>query len=65
MGPTMKWKSEEILDDFETVVPLAHVPIERTAIQIETLCKPHTQPSHLLQGKIAVYVVSHRDRLSR
>ena len=58
----MKWKPEEILDDFVRVARLAHVPVERNAIRIEILRKPHA-PSRLPKGRMAVYVFSDRDRV--
>ena len=58
----MNWKPEEVVDDFEAVAELAHVPMARAAIQIEILSKPHP-PSRLPKGTMAVYVFSDRDRV--
>ena len=59
----MKWNPEAILDDFDAVARLAHVPIEGMAIQIETLPKPHAPPSRLPASKTAVYVFSDQHRV--
>ena len=59
---TVLWIPEEILDDFLVTAQLAHVPVERKAVQIQVLRRPHRPPS-LPPGKTAVYVFSDRERV--
>jgi len=47
---------KEIVADFLKIAKLASVDISEDAVIIEVLCKPHTQPRNLPQGKMAVYV---------
>ena len=59
----MNWVPEEILDDFLVVARLAHLTVDARATRIETLRMPHKPPSHLPEGKAAVYVFSDRERV--
>jgi hypothetical protein len=49
---------EQIILDFVHVAELAGINVKKDDIQIERLIAPHTSPSTLPKGKMAVYVFS-------
>lgn len=49
-------ESKKLVDDFRQVAALAGVNIEQRDITVEELPAPHTPPSQLPMGKMAVYV---------
>ena len=50
----MNWN--DLLDDFKKVSALAGIAIDDDVMAIECLSAPHTPPSRLPQGKMAVYI---------
>lgn len=52
----MKWFPENILDDFVAVALLAGIVLTRDDIQEEFLAAPHTAPTKLPSGRMAVYI---------
>lgn len=54
----MTWDPNEVLADFATVARLAGVTLAASDIRVEELPAPHTPPSRLPAGQMAVYVFS-------
>ena len=59
----MKWKPDELVEDFMVVAKLAGVTLRPGSIRIETLPMPHKPPSNLPMDKMAVYIFSEKDRI--
>ena len=57
----MSCKPKELLYDFVQAAKLAGIAISETDISAEELPAPHSPPSSLPRGKIAVYVFSWRN----
>ncbi|PQO22002.1 hypothetical protein C2I36_15350 [Rhodobacteraceae bacterium WD3A24] len=54
----MTWDPKEVLADFATVARLAGVTLVAGDIRVEELPAPHTPPTRLPAGQMAVYVFS-------
>lgn len=50
-----------LVDDFLAVAELAHMPITRGQLTVESLPAPHRPPSRLPAGRMAVYVFAYGD----
>lgn len=52
----MNWPPEAVIEDFRTAAKLAGIDLGPDDIAIEMLPAPHTPPTRLPPGKMAVYV---------
>lgn len=59
----MSWNPNQVIEDFRAVIRLAGVELVGGAIVIESLPAPHTPPTTLPSGKMAVYVFSKGDHV--
>ena len=58
----MRAEIAELAEDFTMVANLADISLSVEDVSVESLCAPHSPPTRLPAGKVAVYVFCHQGR---
>ena len=58
----MRAEITNLVEDFTLVAKLADIPLSVEDVSVETLFAPHSPPTQLPAGKMAVYVFCHQGR---